>query len=122
MAILPAVATDCGFDVIRLDRVEHSENINDRILTDIRRAQFIVADFTFHPPGVYFEAGFALGLGKLVIWKPHDSLGKSGEPNVRQLEPDRRMAQAARSAPARSLSGTSTSVPLYLRAPPTQSA
>jgi hypothetical protein len=39
---------------------------------------------------------------------------KSGEPNLRQLEPDWRMAQAARSAPARSLSGTSTSVPLYL--------
>jgi nucleoside 2-deoxyribosyltransferase len=66
--IKPAVQSDCGFDDIRVDRVEHVENINDKIIGDIRRSQFLVADFTRHPPGVYFEAGFALGLGKLVIW------------------------------------------------------
>jgi hypothetical protein len=66
--IRPAVTTDCGFDVIQLSRVEHSENINDKIIAEIRRAQFLVADFTFHPAGVYFEAGFGLGLGRLVIW------------------------------------------------------
>ena len=48
--------------------MEHVENINDKMLADIRRAQFVVADFTHHPNGVYFEAGFALGLAKLVIW------------------------------------------------------
>jgi len=66
--IHPAVTEDCGFEVIQLSRVEHSENINDRIIAEIRRAQFLVADFTFHAAGVYFEAGFGLGLGKLVIW------------------------------------------------------
>jgi hypothetical protein len=66
--IHPAVTTDCGFDVIQLSRVEHSENINDKIIAEIRRAQFLVADFTFHAAGVYFEAGLGLGLGKLVIW------------------------------------------------------
>jgi hypothetical protein len=35
---------------------------------DIRRAQFLIADFTGHRNGVYFEAGFGLGLGKTVIW------------------------------------------------------
>jgi nucleoside 2-deoxyribosyltransferase len=54
--------------VIRVDRVEHSENINDKIIADIRRAEFVVADFSFHPAGVYFEAGFALGLHRLVVW------------------------------------------------------
>jgi hypothetical protein len=68
LGIHPAVRDDCGFDDIRLDRVEHAENINDRIIADIRRAQFLVADFTFHPAGVYFEAGLGYGLGKLVIW------------------------------------------------------
>lgn len=66
--IMPAIKTDCGFESIRLDRVEHTENINDKILADIRRAQFLVADFTHHRNGVYFEAGFGLGLGKTVIW------------------------------------------------------
>jgi nucleoside 2-deoxyribosyltransferase len=66
-AIQPAIVA-CGFDVIQLSRVEHSENINDKIIAELRRAQFVVADFTFHPGGVYFEAGYALGLGRLVIW------------------------------------------------------
>jgi hypothetical protein len=66
--IYPALKVDCGFDSIRLDRVEHTQNINDKILADIRRSQFLVADFTLHRNGVYFEAGFGLGLGKTVIW------------------------------------------------------
>lgn len=67
LGIEPAIL-DCGFSVVRLDRVEHADNINDRIIADIRRAQFVVAEFAKHPGGVYFEAGFAYGLGKLVIW------------------------------------------------------
>ena len=66
--IRPAVEEDCGFSVIRLDKVEHNENINDKILGDIRACQLLVADFTLHRNGVYFEAGFALGLGKPVVW------------------------------------------------------
>lgn len=61
-----AVQTDCGFRVIRLDRIPHNENINDKILADIRASQFVVADFTKHKSGVYFEAGFALRLGRNV--------------------------------------------------------
>lgn len=71
VGIHPAVADDCGFEIIRVDRVEHVENINDKIMADLRRAQFVVADFTRHPNEVYFEAGFALGLGRLVIWTCH---------------------------------------------------
>jgi hypothetical protein len=57
----PAVEQDCGIDVIRVDREEHVENINDKIIVDLTRSQFVVADFTHHPNGVYFEAGYALG-------------------------------------------------------------
>jgi hypothetical protein len=63
-----AVVEDCGLSVIRVDRVEHNENINDKIITDIRSCQFVVADFTHHRNGVYFEAGFAFGIGRPVIW------------------------------------------------------
>ena len=68
VGIRPAVEDDCGFRVLRLDRVEHNDNINDRIIADIRASQFMVADFTQHKSGVYFEAGFALGLGQEVVW------------------------------------------------------
>jgi nucleoside 2-deoxyribosyltransferase len=38
------------------------------MLTEIHRAQFVVADVTLQRPGVYFEAGYAIALGKTVIW------------------------------------------------------
>ncbi len=60
--------SDCEFSAIQLAHVEHVDNINDRIMADIRRAQFMIAEFAHHRGGVYFEAGYALGLGKLVIW------------------------------------------------------
>jgi nucleoside 2-deoxyribosyltransferase len=37
-------------------------------LSEIRRSRFVVADFTGHRGGVYFEAGFAMGLGLPVFW------------------------------------------------------
>ncbi len=66
--IRPAITEDCKFSIIRVDRVEHNDNINDRIVAEIRGCQFMVADFTLHRNGVYFEAGFAMGLGKPVVW------------------------------------------------------
>lgn len=57
-----------GYVPIRLDFVEYNERIDDRIIAEIRRSALVVADFTGDRGGVYFEAGFALGLGIPVIW------------------------------------------------------
>jgi hypothetical protein len=59
---------DCKMDPIRIDRVHHNEKICDKLIAEIRTSQFLVADVTLQRPGVYFEAGFALGLGRPVIW------------------------------------------------------
>ena len=59
---------DAGYRALRIDLVHHNEKICDRILAEIRRSGFLVADFTGDRGGVYFEAGFALGLGLAVIW------------------------------------------------------
>jgi nucleoside 2-deoxyribosyltransferase len=37
------------------------------ILAEIRRSRFLIADYTLMNNGVYFEAGFAVGLGIPVI-------------------------------------------------------
>ena len=66
--IRPAVEDDCGFTAIQMLEVEHNDKICDRIIVEIRRAQFVIADFTFQRGGVYFEAGFAQALGRPVIW------------------------------------------------------
>jgi hypothetical protein len=56
------------FKAIMLDNVEHINNINDEIIATIRRSRFMVCDLTGYRGGVYFEAGFAQGLGLQVIY------------------------------------------------------
>ncbi len=64
-----AAVKDCGLPKpIRMDLEQHNDKICDKILAEIRSCQFMVADFTLQRPGVYFEAGFAMGLGRPVIW------------------------------------------------------
>lgn len=71
---------EAGYVPLRIDRKEHSNKIDDEIILEIRRSKFLVADFSCEivkdgelekaipRGGVYFEAGFAKGLGKPVIW------------------------------------------------------
>lgn len=59
---------EMGFTPVRMDVVEHNDRIDDRIMVEIRKCQFMIADVTGNRGGVYFEAGFAKGLGKPVIW------------------------------------------------------
>jgi hypothetical protein len=65
--IKPAIE-EAGYDPICLKERPTNENICDVMLAEIRKAQFIVADFTMQKGGVYFEAGFAKALGKEVFW------------------------------------------------------
>ena len=66
-AIKPAIE-DSGYTPVRIDRVEHSNRIDDEIIGRIRGSRFMVADFTGQRHGVYFEAEMMLGLARTVIW------------------------------------------------------
>ena len=68
---LEAGIRKAGYDPVRIDGVEHAGKIDDRIIAEIRRSKFLVADFTGQRGGVYFEAGFAFGLNLPVIWTCH---------------------------------------------------
>lgn len=57
-----------GYKPQRIDRKEHNNRIDDEIVAEIRKSKFVVADLTGKNAGAYFEAGFAMGLGKPVIW------------------------------------------------------
>lgn len=69
--IEPAVM-EVGYEPLRIDRKEHINKIDDEIIAEIRRSRFLVADFTQGDDGarggVYYEAGFAHGLGIPVIF------------------------------------------------------
>ncbi len=56
------------YQALKIDNVEHVNDINDEIIAQIRRSRFMVCDLTGYRGGVYFEAGFAYGLGLEVIY------------------------------------------------------
>ncbi len=56
------------FKALRIDNKEHTNDINDEIISEIRRSRFMVCDLTGYRGGVYWEAGFAYGLGLEVIY------------------------------------------------------
>jgi nucleoside 2-deoxyribosyltransferase len=60
--------TACGLEAMRIDRKEHNNEISGEILSEIMNSRIIIADVTGQRNGVYFEAGFALGHQKSVIW------------------------------------------------------
>lgn len=71
-AIAPAIR-DAGYEPVRIDQREDLvDKIDDAIVAEIRRSHFLVADFTHGKKGarggVYYEAGFAHGLDKRVIF------------------------------------------------------
>jgi nucleoside 2-deoxyribosyltransferase len=63
----PAISA-AGYSPMIIDEKEHSGKIDDEIIAEIRRSAFLIADFTEHRGGVYFEAGYAMGRGLPVIW------------------------------------------------------
>ena len=57
-----------GFEPVRIDLTHGEDRIDDRIVAEIRRSSIFIGDFTGHRWNVYFEAGFAMGLGIPVVW------------------------------------------------------
>lgn len=55
------------YSAVRISAVQHNDKIDDRVIAEIRRSGLVVADFTGQRPNVYYEAGFARGLGITVI-------------------------------------------------------
>lgn len=69
--IRPAIV-DSGYTPFRVDEPRDVDKIDDRIIAEIRRSRFIVADFTHDSKkgvrgNVYYEVGFARGLGRDVF-------------------------------------------------------
>jgi Zn-finger nucleic acid-binding protein len=57
-----------GFDLKRLDEGQPAGLIDDRLRVEIRQCRFLIAELTHQNRGAYWEAGFAEGLGKPVIY------------------------------------------------------
>src|SRR6266516_2832485 len=67
---------------IRVDRIEHNDNIDRRIISEIDKADFVIADLTYSRPSVYFEAGYGERKATVVYTVRRDHLKqKDDDPN-----------------------------------------
>jgi hypothetical protein len=53
---------------VRVDRIEHNDDIDDTILALINRSELCIADLTYARPSVYYEAGVVHGLARPVVY------------------------------------------------------
>lgn len=56
-----------SWNPVIVDEVPHNDGVMDKIIASINHSRFVIADLTYHKNGVYFEAGYAKGLGLPVI-------------------------------------------------------
>ncbi len=66
--VKPALSDDLGYDLVDMRDVSRAGVVDDIMRTQIRDAAFVIADLTHDNPGAYWEAGYAEGLGKPVIY------------------------------------------------------
>lgn len=58
-SLIAPTLKDKSVRAVRVDRIEHNEDIDNKIISEIETSDFMVADLTFARPSVYFEAGYA---------------------------------------------------------------
>lgn len=66
--IKPAVRDGIDYDLVDLRNVSRAGVIDNIMRAQIRDAAFVLVDLTHDNPGAYWEAGYAEGLGKPVIY------------------------------------------------------
>jgi hypothetical protein len=66
---------EAGFDPVdaRVSSDKAERKIDDEIVSFIKGSKFLIADFTNNRGAVYFEAGFAMGMGLPIIWACKDN-------------------------------------------------
>ena len=71
-------ASDSGFTLSRLNEKQPAGLIDDQLRVRIRACAFVISDLTTENAGAYWEAGFAEGLEKPVIYTCEEDAFKSG--------------------------------------------
>lgn len=66
--VKPAVKKDTGYDLVDMRDVGRAGIIDNLMRIQIRDSAFVIADLTHDNHGAYWEAGYAEGLGKPVIY------------------------------------------------------
>ena len=70
-AIEPAIQNEernNKIKAVKINDLNYNSDVVDEIISQIRRSKFVVVDLTGNRGGVYYEAGFAEGIGLQVIY------------------------------------------------------
>lgn len=76
----PAVVAT-GFELSKLDDEPRAGLIDDRLRVEIRNSRFLISDLTHENSGAYWEAGYAEGLGKPVIYTCKKEVFENNKPH-----------------------------------------
>lgn len=64
--ILP-VCDECGFEAIRVDKINQSDSITQTIIDYLTSSELVIADITGHNPNAFYEMGYRASTGKAMI-------------------------------------------------------
>ena len=67
-SIIKPALRELDIVVARVDGIEHNDDIDDKIFSLLDDCDLCIADLTYARPSVYYEAGYAFGKGKPVIY------------------------------------------------------
>jgi nucleoside 2-deoxyribosyltransferase len=65
--VIRGVVEAHGYRTLRIDEIQDSEQIPNKVLTEIAKSAIVLADLSGGRPNVYYEVGFAHGLQKELI-------------------------------------------------------
>ncbi len=66
--ILKPTLKSLNIQVRRVDQIQTNDDLDNLIFSELDKCDFVIADLTFARPSVYYEAGYARGLDKRVIY------------------------------------------------------
>lgn len=64
----PSIREGIGYELVDMRDVSRAGIIDNLMRSQIRDSSFVIADLTHDNPGAYWEAGYAEGLGKPVVY------------------------------------------------------
>lgn len=65
--IISPVCDECGFEAVRVDKVNQADSITQTIIDYLRSAELVIADITGHNPNAFYEMGYRAATSKPMI-------------------------------------------------------
>ncbi len=65
--LIQPICKDLNFEVIRVDKLNTVDKINETVLQELRESDLVIVDMTSHNPNVFYEFGYRHALSKPLI-------------------------------------------------------